>query len=143
LVILFVDTSLSAVKLTPDHSFPTSPGEDMSATFDPSRPSVSPEDSVLLLKSEVPRYLDVALKALTLHTEARTSFITYASLSPSILLSRESHWTKTFFSSYYCNPSFLQKPTTKKKNENGRETISNSPGAPPRTAHSDIGCRNY
>jgi len=46
-------------------------------TFDPSRPSVSPEDSILLPIGEVPGYLDATLKALALHTEARTSFITY------------------------------------------------------------------
>ena len=47
-----------------------------SETFDPACPSVNPGDSVLLPISKVPAYLDVALKALTLHTEARTSFIT-------------------------------------------------------------------
>ncbi|KAH9073487.1 hypothetical protein EDB83DRAFT_76738 [Lactarius deliciosus] len=45
--------------------------------FDPSCPSVSPGDSVFLPTSKLPGYLDVVLKALTLHTEARTSFITY------------------------------------------------------------------
>jgi hypothetical protein len=47
-----------------------------SETFDPARPSVNPGDSVLLPMSKVPGYLDAALKALALHTEARTSFIT-------------------------------------------------------------------
>jgi len=47
-------------------------------TFDPSRPSVNPGDSILLPIDKVPGYLDAALKALALHTEARTSFITYA-----------------------------------------------------------------
>jgi len=46
-------------------------------TFDPARPSVNPGDSVLLPMDKVPGYLDVALKALALHTEARTSFITF------------------------------------------------------------------
>ncbi|KAI9453253.1 hypothetical protein BJY52DRAFT_1153307 [Lactarius psammicola] len=46
-------------------------------TFDPSCPSVSPSDTVLLPTSKLPGYLDVVLKALALHTEARTSFITY------------------------------------------------------------------
>jgi hypothetical protein len=45
-------------------------------TFDPARPSVNPGDSVLLPISKVPSYLDAVLKALTLHIEARTSFIT-------------------------------------------------------------------
>jgi hypothetical protein len=44
--------------------------------FDPVRPSLNPGDSVLLPISKVPGYLDGALKALALHTEARTSFIT-------------------------------------------------------------------
>ncbi|KAN0132881.1 hypothetical protein V8E53_009246 [Lactarius tabidus] len=44
--------------------------------FDPAHPIVDPADSVLLPISKVPSYLDTALKALALHTEARTSFIT-------------------------------------------------------------------
>ena len=63
---------------TPNDSRATTPVGDME-TFDPSRPSVSPVDSVLLPIGKVPGYLDAALKALALHTEARTSFITYAS----------------------------------------------------------------
>ncbi|KAF8264819.1 hypothetical protein EI94DRAFT_1737589 [Lactarius quietus] len=46
-------------------------------SFDPACPSVNPSDSVLLSKSRVPGYLNVVLKALALHTEARTLFITY------------------------------------------------------------------
>jgi hypothetical protein len=49
-------------------------------TFDPARPSLNPGDSVLLPISEVPGYLDGVLKALALHTEARTSFITLRTL---------------------------------------------------------------
>ena len=45
-------------------------------TFYPACLSVSPGDSVLLPMSKVPSYLDVALKALALHTEACTLFIT-------------------------------------------------------------------
>ncbi|KAH9018121.1 hypothetical protein EDB84DRAFT_1276321, partial [Lactarius hengduanensis] len=63
---------------------PVTPGASRAATpitnivtFDPARPSVNPGDSVLLPTSKVPGYLDVVLKALALHTEARTSFITY------------------------------------------------------------------
>jgi hypothetical protein len=65
--------------VTPDASRATTPVEEDVETFDPSRPSLSPSDSILLPISKIPGYLDVALKALTLHTEARTSFITYAS----------------------------------------------------------------
>jgi hypothetical protein len=49
-------------------------------TFDPARLSLNPGDSVLLPISKVPSYLDGALKALALHTEARTSFITLRTL---------------------------------------------------------------
>jgi hypothetical protein len=63
--------------VTPDASRATTPVEDIE-TFDPCRPSLNPGDSVLLPIGKIPGYLDVALKALTLHTEARTSFITYA-----------------------------------------------------------------
>jgi hypothetical protein len=73
--------------------------EDMPETFDPSRPSLSPDNSVVLPIDEVLCYLDLALQALTLDTEARTSFITYVS-SPSILLSHESHWAKTVLFTY-------------------------------------------
>ncbi|KAH9060146.1 hypothetical protein EDB87DRAFT_634524 [Lactarius vividus] len=62
--------------VTPEMSRSTTPIADVN-TFDPARPSVNPGDSVLLPTSKVPDYLDVALKALALHTEARTSFITY------------------------------------------------------------------
>jgi hypothetical protein len=61
---------------TPDASRVATPMAD-SETFDPARPSLNPGDSVLLPISKVPGYLDGALKALALHTEARTSFITY------------------------------------------------------------------
>ena len=42
---------------------------------------MNPGDSVLLPISMIPGYLDEALKALALHTEARTSFITLRILS--------------------------------------------------------------
>ncbi|KAH9033621.1 hypothetical protein EDB85DRAFT_1099566 [Lactarius pseudohatsudake] len=61
--------------VTPGASRATTPIVDIGA-FDPARPSVNPGESVLLPTSKVPGYLDVALKALALHTEARTSFIT-------------------------------------------------------------------
>ena len=61
--------------MTPSASRATTPVTN-TETFDPVRPIVDPADSVLLPISKVPTYLDAALKALTLHTEARTSFIT-------------------------------------------------------------------
>ena len=75
-----VDTgffSANSHLVTPDVSRATTPVEDIEM-FDPSRPSLDPSDSILLPISKIVGYLDVALKALTLHTEARTSFITYA-----------------------------------------------------------------
>ena len=75
--------------MTPNTSRATTPVGDREA-FDPSCPSVSPGDSVLLPIGKVPGYLDTALKALTLHTEARTSFITYAFSFPTFL-SLKSH----------------------------------------------------
>jgi hypothetical protein len=45
--------------------------------FDPLYPSVDPNDSVLLPKSKLPGYLDLALKALSLNPEARNAFITF------------------------------------------------------------------
>jgi hypothetical protein len=65
--------------VTPDASRASTPVGDAEA-FDPSRPSVTPGNSILQPISKVPGYLDVALKALTLHTEARTSFITSVSI---------------------------------------------------------------
>ncbi|KAH6917586.1 hypothetical protein BKA70DRAFT_1139198 [Coprinopsis sp. MPI-PUGE-AT-0042] len=45
--------------------------------FIPNRPSVDDGNSVMLSLEKLPLYLDHALRALGLHTEARTSFITY------------------------------------------------------------------
>jgi len=64
--------------VTPESSRAPTPVDDMEA-FDPSRPSLNPGDSVLLPLGNVAGYLDAALKALALHTEARASFITYVS----------------------------------------------------------------
>jgi len=46
-------------------------------TFIPNRPAISAQNSVLLAVKDITGYLDFALKALGLHIEARTSFITY------------------------------------------------------------------
>ncbi|KAG8747576.1 hypothetical protein FRC11_012296, partial [Ceratobasidium sp. 423] len=45
--------------------------------FDPARPTVHPSNSALLPFDKVTGYIDDALLAMELHTEARTSFITY------------------------------------------------------------------
>lgn len=45
--------------------------------FRPSLGDLSDSDSVLMPVSSITGYLDSALKVLGLHTEARTSFITY------------------------------------------------------------------
>ncbi|KZV96697.1 ubiquitin-domain-containing protein [Exidia glandulosa HHB12029] len=47
------------------------------AAFNPARPVINPQNSVVLAVADVPAYLQAALKALCLHVEARTSFITY------------------------------------------------------------------
>ncbi|TFK53741.1 hypothetical protein OE88DRAFT_1626659 [Heliocybe sulcata] len=46
-------------------------------SFNPATADLSPDDSVVLSVSHITPYLDKALLALGLHTEARTSFITY------------------------------------------------------------------
>jgi hypothetical protein len=50
--------------------------EDKEEVFDPANPRLIPGNSVLLSITDIPQYLDKALLALGLHTEARTSFIT-------------------------------------------------------------------
>jgi hypothetical protein len=93
--------------VTPNASRATTPVEDIEA-FDPSHPSLSPGDSILLPTGKIPGYLDVVLKALTLHAEARTSFITYAS-SP-FVLPNKSHQAKTF--SFQCAHIFFSRQNT-------------------------------
>lgn len=73
---LYWEATANSRLVTPDASRATTPVEDIE-TFDPARPSLSPGNSILLPIGKIPSYLDTALKALTLHTEARTSFITY------------------------------------------------------------------
>jgi hypothetical protein len=98
--------SESSVKKDPGPDPPLSPSRptstvenilDAPGAFDPYRPSISQYDSVLLEKGKVASYLDKALKVLTLHTEARNSFITYASLSS---LLQAVSGPKRFFFSY-------------------------------------------
>jgi hypothetical protein len=73
--VFFAFHRINSRLVTPVASRSTTPIEN-DETFDPAHPSVNPGDSVLLPKSKVPIYLDAVLKALGLHTEARTSFIT-------------------------------------------------------------------
>jgi len=68
-------SSLDSHLATPNTSRSTTPVGDMEA-FDPSHPTVRPNESILLPIDKVPGYLDAVLKALSLHTEARNSFIT-------------------------------------------------------------------
>ena len=75
--------------MTPNTSRATTPVGGAEA-FDPSRPSVNLGNSILLPIGKVPRYLDTALKALTLHTEVRTLSSRTHFLSP-IFLSLKSH----------------------------------------------------
>lgn len=46
-------------------------------TFVPNSATVTDDDAVLLSVDKITPYLDASLKALGLHTEARTSFITW------------------------------------------------------------------
>ncbi|KAG8702734.1 hypothetical protein FRC09_004573 [Ceratobasidium sp. 395] len=66
-----------ASPLSPVSSRPTSPTRNVSGAFDPSRPTLTPMNSVLLPFEKVAGYVDDALMALGLHTEARCFFITY------------------------------------------------------------------
>ncbi|KAG8896242.1 hypothetical protein FRC01_011933 [Tulasnella sp. 417] len=62
---------------SPPTSRPASPAFNRQLEFIPGKTICSPSDSVLIQAKDVPTYLDKALKALTLHAEARTSFITF------------------------------------------------------------------
>ena len=98
---MFSCYSTNSLPVTPGVSRPTTPIPS-TETFDPARPSVSPGDSVLLPTSKVPSYLDVALKSLTLHTEARTSFITLRILFfPSVLWGRTRKTDDDLLDSYW------------------------------------------
>jgi hypothetical protein len=78
--------------ITPDVSRASTPVDNVE-TFDPSHPSVTPGNSILLPIGKVLSYLDATLKALTLHTEACTSFIT----SVSILLTLKTMYQRGIF----------------------------------------------
>ncbi|KAG8831180.1 hypothetical protein FRC17_003508 [Serendipita sp. 399] len=70
--------SYHAKTVTPPSSRPSSPHSVSTIeVFEPSQPVLDPENSVLFSIGRVPKYLDEVLLALGLHTEARTSFITY------------------------------------------------------------------
>ncbi|KAI0310074.1 hypothetical protein OF83DRAFT_917441 [Amylostereum chailletii] len=63
--------------MSPPVSRPDSPVSSNVVSFDPAHPQLNPHNSVLLSIDKLSIYLDRALKALSLHTEARNSFITY------------------------------------------------------------------
>jgi hypothetical protein len=65
---------------SPPSSRPGTPIEEAEA-FDPSTADLSPSNSAILSTERLPGYLEKALKALGLHTEARTSFISYVGLA--------------------------------------------------------------
>ncbi|KAF8603243.1 hypothetical protein BDV93DRAFT_544909 [Ceratobasidium sp. AG-I] len=63
---------------SPVSSRPGSPIDSLATpSFDPSKPIVTPDNAALLPIEKVTAYMDDALISLGLHTEARTSFITY------------------------------------------------------------------
>jgi len=75
---LFWEAIAKSKLLSPAPSRPSSPNKTArTITFDPSRPILSPSNAVLLAFDKVPTYMDDVLLLLGLHTEARTSFITY------------------------------------------------------------------
>ncbi|KAG8815715.1 hypothetical protein FRC17_000611 [Serendipita sp. 399] len=60
------------------NSCPSTPHLDPSVeAFEPDQPVINPQNSVAFSISQIVKYLDDVLLALGLHTEARTSFITY------------------------------------------------------------------
>ncbi|KAG2746391.1 hypothetical protein P692DRAFT_20835970 [Suillus brevipes Sb2] len=70
---------------TNSHAFPRSPASEPQPldTFSPTSSSLGDTNSIVIPVNKVSTYLDKSLQALGLHTEARTSFITY--WLPSIL----------------------------------------------------------
>ncbi|KAG8831184.1 hypothetical protein FRC17_003512 [Serendipita sp. 399] len=64
--------------VSPPNSCPSTPRLDPSVeAFEPDKPIINPQNSVAFSISQIFKYLDDVLLALGLHTEARTSFITY------------------------------------------------------------------
>ncbi|KAF8594411.1 hypothetical protein BDV93DRAFT_481881 [Ceratobasidium sp. AG-I] len=75
---LFWEAQAERKLLSPAPSRPGSPNMNASTVaFDPSRPNINPHNAALLPFNNITAYLDDALLQLGLHTEARTSFITY------------------------------------------------------------------
>ena len=69
--------SLEHLKTPPTSRAPSpSPTRPVSPIFEPGTVEVLPPESILLPAPKITSYLDDALSALGLHTEARTSFIT-------------------------------------------------------------------
>ena len=150
-----MDTGFFSAKshlVTPDVSRATTPVEDIES-FDPSRPSLNPSNSSLLPISKIAGYPDVALKALTLHAEARASFISnhhVRVLSPMFIVSNRSHRTSFFFFLYRAR--FFLSPNSflliypcpiphQKKPYNGRETNIRGLDHLGIGNHAGIGCR--
>ncbi|CAE6455774.1 unnamed protein product, partial [Rhizoctonia solani] len=78
LTYLFWEARINPKPLSsPPTARPSSPFEALSHSFDPASPTILPNHSALLPFDKVTGYVDDVLLALGLHTEARTSFITY------------------------------------------------------------------
>ncbi|CUA71002.1 hypothetical protein RSOLAG22IIIB_09289 [Rhizoctonia solani] len=78
LTYLFWEARINPKPLSsPPTTRPSSPVETPSHSFDPASPTIIPSHSALLPFAKVTGYIDDVLLALGLHTEARTSFITY------------------------------------------------------------------
>ncbi|KAG8831181.1 hypothetical protein FRC17_003509 [Serendipita sp. 399] len=64
--------------VTPPNSRPSTPPSDaLLEVFEPEKPAIVNQNSVVFSILQIPKYLDEVLLALGLHTEARTSFITF------------------------------------------------------------------
>ncbi|KZV82373.1 hypothetical protein EXIGLDRAFT_627164 [Exidia glandulosa HHB12029] len=73
-------TTCQARPLSPPPDHAANPGSSSSLAgevFQPAAPDIRPSNSVLLAVEDAAKYLDTALLGMALHTEARTSFITY------------------------------------------------------------------
>ncbi|KAG8823706.1 hypothetical protein FRC17_009250 [Serendipita sp. 399] len=65
-------------EVTPPNSRPSTPPSDaLLEEFEPEKPAIDNQNSVVFSIFQIPKYLDEVLLALGLHTEARTSFITF------------------------------------------------------------------
>lgn len=103
------------IEAPPSLNSPPAPGYITSdETFIPTHARLEPTNSVVLEVAKVTPYLDSALKTLGLHTEARTSFITYVyctrsvpSPQTSLTSNHDRYWLPSFLRHTYIALRFL------------------------------------